>query len=124
ERHPGLRLVLAESGIGWVPYFLTRMDDEWRALGDKLDYAPAVAPSELVRQQVILTFEQEPLAERFIPLLGAETCMLASDYPPTASTFPDSQRAIEESLGTLPADDVRKITAANCAALYGFPYGG
>ena len=39
ERHPGLKLVLAESGIGWLPYFLARMDDEWRALRDKLDYA-------------------------------------------------------------------------------------
>ena len=26
ERHPGLRLVLAESGVGWVPYFVARMD--------------------------------------------------------------------------------------------------
>ncbi len=32
ERHPGLKLVLAESGVGWVPYFLTRMDLEWRNL--------------------------------------------------------------------------------------------
>ena len=62
ERHPGLKLVLAESGIGWLPYFLTRMDGEWHELGPKLDYAPKVPPSELVRRQVVLTFEQEPLA--------------------------------------------------------------
>ena len=29
ERHPGFTLVLAESGVGWLPYFLTRMDVEW-----------------------------------------------------------------------------------------------
>jgi predicted TIM-barrel fold metal-dependent hydrolase len=121
ERHPGLRLVLAESGIGWVPYFLTRMDGEWHELGPKLDYAPTVAPSELVRNQVILTFEQEPRAEDFIPLVGADSCMWASDYPHTDSTFPKSLQAITESLGTLPADDIRKITATNCARLYGFP---
>ena len=40
ERHPGLKLVLAESGVGWLPYFLTRMDLEWRNLRDKIDYAP------------------------------------------------------------------------------------
>ncbi len=120
ERHPGLKLVLAESGIGWVPYFLSRMDGEWHELGDKLDYAPKVAPSELVRHQVILTFEQEPEAERSIPLVGAESCMWASDYPHTDSTFPNSRHAIEESLGALSSDDVRKITATNCAQLYGF----
>ncbi|MFN8037148.1 MAG: amidohydrolase family protein [Acidimicrobiia bacterium] len=121
ERHPGLRLVLAESGIGWLPYFLTRMDAEWEELGPKLDYASKVPPSELVRRQVILTFEQESRADQFIPLVGAESCMWASDYPHTDSTFPNSRRAIDESLGTLPPDDVRKITATNCARLYRFP---
>src|SRR5438128_477043 len=62
ERHPGLKLVLAESGVGWLPYFLTRMDLEWNALRDKLDYAPSIAPSELFRRQVIATFEEESLA--------------------------------------------------------------
>jgi len=38
------------------------------------------------------------------------------------STFPESRRAIEESLGALSGDDVDKITAANCARLYRFPY--
>ena len=122
ERHPGLKLVLAESGIGWLPYFLTRMDEEWRELREKLDYAPAVAPSELVRNQVVLTFEQEPLAEQFIPFVGAESCMWASDYPHTDSTFPHSREAIEASLGTLSPGDVRKITATNCAQLYGFAH--
>ena len=124
ERHPDLTLVLAESGIGWLPYFLSRMDGEWHELGPKLDYAPSVPPSELVRRQVILTFEQEPLAKQFIPLIGADSCMWASDYPHTDSTFPNSRQAIEDSLGTLPADDVRKITASNCARLYGFPHDG
>jgi predicted TIM-barrel fold metal-dependent hydrolase len=120
ERHPRLRLVLAESGLGWLPYFLTRMDLEWRNLREKLDYAPQVAPSELFRRQVLATFEEEELGEQVIPLLGAERCMWASDYPHTDSTFPESRRAIEAALGRLPADDRRKITATNCARLYGF----
>ena len=47
ERHPGLTLVLAEAGVGWLPYFLSRMDMEWENLRDKVDYAPSIAPSEL-----------------------------------------------------------------------------
>jgi uncharacterized protein len=120
ERHPGLKLVLAESGVGWLPWFLARLDGEWRALRDKLDYAPAVAPSELFRRQVIATFEEEPLAVELIPLLGADSCMWASDYPHTDSTFPNSRHAIDETLGTLPPEDLRKVTATNCARLYGF----
>lgn len=123
ERHPGLELVLAESGVGWLPYFLARMDLEWRALRDALDYAPAVAPSELFRRQVMATFEEDALGAQLIALLGADCCMWASDYPHTDSTFPNSRHVIEETLGTLPAADRRKITATNCARLYGFADG-
>lgn len=120
ERHPGLRLVLAESGVGWLPYFLARMDHEWASLRAQLDYAPAIAPSELFRRQVFATFEEDALGAEMIPLLGADHCMWASDYPHTDSTFPESRRVVEDTLGTLPAADRRKITATNCARLYGF----
>jgi uncharacterized protein len=120
ERHPRLKLVLAESGIGWVPYFLARMDLEWHNLRDKLDYAPEVAPSELFRSQVMATFEEDALGAQMVPLLGADSCMWASDYPHTDSTFPNSLKAIDETLGSLPEADRRKITATNCARLYGF----
>jgi predicted TIM-barrel fold metal-dependent hydrolase len=120
ERHPGLTLVLAESGLGWLPYFLTRMDLEWRNLRDKLDQAPTVPPSELFRRHVMATFEEEELGAHFIPLLGADRCMWASDYPHTDSTFPNSRHAIEEIFATLPTEDRRQVTATNCARLYGF----
>jgi predicted TIM-barrel fold metal-dependent hydrolase len=122
ERHPGFKLVLAEAGLGWLPYYLSRMDMEWRALKDKIDYAPKDPPSEVFRRHVIATFEEEELASQAIPLIGADHVMWASDYPHTDSTFPESQRAIHETLGSLPADDVRKITALNCARLYAFKY--
>jgi uncharacterized protein len=120
ERHPGLKLVLAESGIGWLPYFLARMDLEWNSLRDKLDYAPQIAPSELFRRQVFATFEEDAMGAELIPMLGADACMWASDYPHTDSTFPNSLEAIDEVLGPLSDADRRKITATNCAQLYGF----
>ncbi len=120
EAHPRFKLVLAESGLGWLPYFLTRMDLEWESLRKSLDYAPEVPPSELFGRQVLATFEEEPAASDFVPLLGADSCMWASDYPHTDSTFPESQQAIEETLGTLPVEDRQKIIATNCARLYGF----
>ncbi len=53
-----------------------------------------------------------------IPLLGADSCMWASDYPHTDSTFPNSLPVIEETLGALPEADRTKIIATNCAQLY------
>ena len=122
ERHPGCKLVLAEAGIGWLPYFLARMDLEWHALRDKIAGSIETPPSELFRRQVIATFEEEALGPELIPLLGADSCMWASDYPHTDSTFPNSRHAIEDTLGALPEGDRRKITATNCAQLYGFAH--
>ena len=81
---------------------------------------PTTPPSELFRRQVMVTFEEEPLGTQFIPLIGADSCMWASDYPHTDSTFPNSHKAIEKALGALSAEDRRKVTATNCAQLYGF----
>lgn len=120
ERHPDLTLVLAESGVGWLPYFLARADLEWEALREKIADMPATRPSELFRPQVMATFEEDALVEDLIPRLGSDSCMWASDYPHTDSTFPNSQRVIEETLGGLSEEDRRKVTATNCARLYGF----
>jgi predicted TIM-barrel fold metal-dependent hydrolase len=123
ERHPDLKLVLAECGLGWLPYFLARMDMEWRKLRGSLRDPIRTAPSELFRRQVIAAFEEEPLGAELIPMLGAELCMWASDYPHTDSTFPNSHEVIEETLGALSEGDRHKITVANCAGLYGFADG-
>jgi len=119
ERHPGLRLVLAESGVSWLPFFLARADMEWRALRAHLDDPTELAPSELFRRQVYATFEEEFFPEQ-IPAVGADRCMWASDYPHTDSTFPNSLQVIEETLGSLSPEERRKVTATNCACLYGF----
>ena len=59
---------------------------------------------------------EEALAYQYIPHLGADSCMWAADFPHTDSTFPESRRSIEETLGMLPEEDRRKITALNCAS--------
>src|SRR4051794_23714171 len=119
ERHPGLQIVMAESGVSWLPFFLARADMEWNALHGKLDYSPELSPRELFARQVFATFEEEFFPEQ-IPVLGADRCMWASDYPHTDSTFPESRRVIDETLAVLSEDDRRKVTATNCAQLYGF----
>src|SRR2546430_1893296 len=35
ERYPALRIVIGESGIGWIPYLLERMDADWSGERDR-----------------------------------------------------------------------------------------
>ena len=120
ERNPGMKLVLAEAGIGWVPYILERMDSgAEKHLASAKDYRLRAKPSEIFRRQVLVTFEEEPLGPRLIPLIGADNVMWASDYPHPDSTFPHSRRAIDEAFAGLDPEIRRKATGENCARLYG-----
>jgi len=121
ERHPGLRLVLAESGIGWLPYFVHGMDQTAEKHVSKTqDYRLRAKPSEIFRRQVYATFEEEPLGPSLLPLLGPRNFMWASDYPHPDSTFPRSRAAIAEAFAGLDAAFVEQVTATNCARLYRF----
>jgi predicted TIM-barrel fold metal-dependent hydrolase len=121
ERHPGLRLVLAECDIGWVPYFVGRMDQAAEKHVPKAtDYQLRARPSEIFRRQVFATFEEEPLGPQLIPLLGPDNFMWASDYPHPDSTFPWSVEAIATAFAGLDETVVRKVTADHCRTLYGF----
>jgi uncharacterized protein len=121
ERHPKLRLVLAESGIGWLPYFVRRMDQTAeKHVAKAEDYRLKAKPSEIFRRQVYATFEEEPLGPSLLPLLGPDNFMWASDYPHPDSTFPHSRQAIAEAFAGLDAAFVEQVTASNCARLYRF----
>jgi predicted TIM-barrel fold metal-dependent hydrolase len=121
ERHPKLRLVLAESGIGWLPYFVHRMDAAAEKHVPKAqDYRLKAKPSEIFRAQVFATFEEEPLGPELLPLLGPENFMWASDYPHPDSTFPHSREAIAHAFHGLEPSFVERVTATNCKRLYGF----
>lgn len=122
ERHPGLRLVLAESGIGWLPYFVQRMDQTAeKHVAKARDYRLRAKPSEIFRRQIYATFEEEPLGPSLLPLPGPDNFMWASDYPHPDSTFPHSRRAIAEAFAGLDAAFVEQVTSTNCARLYRFP---
>lgn len=119
ERNPKMRLVLAEAGIGWVPYLVERMDAcAEKHLHAAQDYRLKAKPSEIFRRQVLVTFEEEPLGPRLIPLIGADNVMWASDYPHPDSPFPHSRSAIAQAFAGLDDEIRRKATGENCARLY------
>ena len=121
ERHPKLRLVLAESGIGWLPYFVSRLDAAGEKHLDKAqDYRLTMKPSEIFRRQVYATFEEEPLGPQLLPLLGPDNFMWASDYPHPDSTFPHSRAAIAHAFAGLEPAFVERVTATTCKQLYRF----
>lgn len=122
ERVPTLKLVLAECGVGWLPYFLARLDATWEKHSlPHPSYSIKTKPTEIFERQIYATFEEEPLGPTLLPLLPPKNFMWASDYPHPDSTWPESKKAIEHALGSLPPETIHLVTSENCKTLYNLP---
>ena len=118
-RHPGLRIVLAENQIGWIPWVLHQWDHYALRFHERLPFPAGVLPSDLFHQQVFCTFladDQGCLALR--AGWGLHNCLWSSDYPHGDSTWPNSRQLVGRELGTLPATNRERLLLKNTLDLY------
>jgi uncharacterized protein len=90
ERFSKLRIAFLECGVGWIPYWMERMDEEWEKRG-KIE-APACKqkPSDYVKQGNLF-FATEPEEETLpyvLERIGDDKILFASDYPHWDGIFP------------------------------------
>ena len=128
ERHPKLRLVMAEAGTGWLPWLVEELDyRHWRLWeakefwADKGGIALETKPSELFKRQIYATFQEDHVAMSLIPFFGDGHLLWASDYPHPDSVWPNSRAAIERQMRNLSPEMRQKLTHDNAAHLYGLP---
>lgn len=117
ERYPHLRVVIGESGIGWIPYVLDRMDLEWEDQFKDLELT--MRPSAYWRRQCKATYQTDRIGIKLLDELGADTIMWGSDFPHPDGVWPDSDEFIQRELGHLPADVRAKIVCENAGSFYG-----
>jgi predicted TIM-barrel fold metal-dependent hydrolase len=118
ERYRNVKIVIGESGIGWIPYVLDRMDAEWE---DQFkDLSLTMRPSEYWRRQCRATYQSDRIGIKLLDDIGHDTIMWGSDFPHPDGVWPDSSEFIERELGHLPAEVRHKIVCENAAKLYGF----
>ena len=118
EHHPGLRMVIGESGIGWIPYILDHMDLEWEDQFKDLDLK--MKPSEYWRRQCYATYQSDRVGIKLLDEIGEDNIMWGSDFPHPDGIWPDSLEYIQRELGHLPTATRHKIVCGNAAKLYGF----
>jgi uncharacterized protein len=123
ERHPGLRVGFLESGGGWAPFWLERLDEQAEGFGG---FCPDMrsAPSEYFARQCWISFEvDERSLPALAPLVGEERIVWGSDYPHHDATFPGAVKALRRTIAPLSPDARARILGANAAALYALPGG-
>ena len=119
ERFPGLKVAFLEAGVGWVPYWMERLDEHYEYLKPTVPWLTK-KPSEYMRSsQVYYAFEPD---EEILPFVanyvGPERLIFASDYNHSDSKFPETVSTVTERTDIQPTT-MAKIMGENAAQLYG-----
>jgi uncharacterized protein len=119
EKYQDLRVAFLEAGIGWVPFWMEHMDEEWekRQFDAPLLTAP---PSEYMRNgRVFVSCEPEEKTPRYVPdFFPEDNILYASDYPHWDGNFPDTVRTLADRTDI--SDSLkRKIFFDNPLRFYG-----
>jgi predicted TIM-barrel fold metal-dependent hydrolase len=83
ERHPRLRVGFLESGCGWLPYWLWRLDElEYAQSSNELGGRLSQRPSAYFRRQCWIAFEpDEALLRPSVEAIGADRVVFGTDFP-------------------------------------------
>ena len=120
ERHPRLRFGFMESNCGWLPYWIERLDSNWRNLRWQV---PEIKrpPSEYFQRQCAITCEaDEEALGAVVELVGDDRVMWASDYPHYDSEFPGAVAEMFER-SDLDEDVRARVMATNADEFFGLP---
>ncbi|MFQ6016798.1 MAG: amidohydrolase family protein [Kiloniellaceae bacterium] len=120
ERFPDLRIAFLEGNCGWLPWWLGRLDDQWRKYGGGEKTRLSALPSAyFARQCFIGTDVDEDLLRVVIDQVGDDNIVMSTDYPHADGPYP---RGVDTflALDGIGPKSKRKILWDNCVRLYGF----
>jgi predicted TIM-barrel fold metal-dependent hydrolase len=124
KRFPDLKFALSEGGIGWLPYFLERIDYVYerhrfwtgQQFGDML-------PSQKAREVFTFCFIDDKAGVATRDLIGVDNLTWECDYPHSDSSWPNSPEALSKHFTDVPDDVINKITHENAMRRFRFdPY--
>lgn len=120
ERFPNLRVGFLEGNCGWLPWWLDRLDDQWKKYGGGEEIKLSAKPSEyFLRQCFIGTDVDEELLAVTVDKIGDDNIVMSVDYPHADGPFPNGIKEFLELPGVA-LDSKRKIMWDNCLRMYDF----
>jgi predicted TIM-barrel fold metal-dependent hydrolase len=141
RKYPGIKVALAEGGIGWMPFFLDRCTQVvnkhryWIGSGD-VKHDSLSGHVEVIKEasvdlegfSVIETFRRniygcfidDVYGVRNIDAIGVDNVMIETDYPHSDSTWPNCLEHASKQLEGLPDEHRYKIMRGNAERLFRF----
>ncbi|WP_174183736.1 amidohydrolase family protein [Nocardia barduliensis] len=94
DRHPDLKVLVAECGAGWVPAVGDRMDEAYRQHGMFVRPRLSRLPSEIIRQQVYASFQHDISSVQIIEDTAYDNVLWGDDYPHLEGTYGHTQQTL------------------------------
>jgi predicted TIM-barrel fold metal-dependent hydrolase len=119
RKFPTFKIAMSEGGIGWIPYFLERIDytyehhKAWTGqdFGDQL-------PSQVFKERVVTCFIDDAAGVKNRHDIGIDMITWECDYPHSDCTWPTSPERLMKSLDGVPDDEIDKMTHLNAMRHY------
>jgi predicted TIM-barrel fold metal-dependent hydrolase len=121
RKFPDVTIALSEGGIGWIPYFLERIDHTYKVhrawtfadFGGKL-------PSEVFMERMILCFIEDDFGARQAREIGVDRICIETDYPHSDAVWPNAPERTMEAFGPtdLTDDEINQITHLNAMKFF------
>ena len=119
ERFPQLRFGSIESGVGWMAWMATYMDDIYNNQHHWLQLDLKEKPSFYMDQNVYGSFIRDPVGVMNRHLPGGRNIMWSTDYPHSETTWPDSLANLERHFSGVSEEERRPIVRDNALRFYG-----
>jgi len=121
KEFPDLRIALSEGGIGWIPYFLDRLDYvyEHHHAWTHQDFGDQ-RPSDVVKERFIFCFIDDRVGLKLLDDLNVDNITWECDYPHSDSTWPTSPEQVTRTIANLDDDVIAKLTHENAMRHFRF----
>jgi predicted TIM-barrel fold metal-dependent hydrolase len=121
DRHPDLKMVSVESGVGWVPFILETLDYEMSENAPTELAKLEKMPSEYFRSNLYATFWFENNRNKLpdlIDAVGEDSILFETDFPHPTCLYPNPLASVEAKMATLAPEVRKKIYGENARKLY------
>jgi uncharacterized protein len=121
DRHPDLKMVSVESGVGWVPFILETLDYEMSENAPTELAKLEKMPSEYFRSNLYATFWFENNRNKLpdlIDAVGEDSILFETDFPHPTCLYPNPLASVAAKMATLAPEVQKKIYGENARKLY------
>ncbi len=116
DRYPNIKVAFAETGHGWLPNWLLRLDSQFhyvKGVIPKLNYLPTEYAKQ-GRIKVCIEAHEGPLMTKAVnDVLGDQCLMYASDFPHPESAWPHHVDNVMKWSNVLGDSAMRKLFGTN-----------